>query len=61
MVWLKRLIKSKIFWASVVGIFGIIGTMVAGEQTVMLGLGEIFGLILIIFFRDTVYTSTNKK
>ena len=49
----KRLIKSKVFWTSIGGIFVAIGTMIAGEQTVSAGLMEIFGLLLAIFFRDT--------
>ncbi len=50
----KRLIKSKVFWTSLGGILVIIGTLIAGEQTVGVGLGEIFGLVMIIFFRDTL-------
>ena len=49
----KRLIKSKVFWTSIGGIFIAIGTMVAGEQSVSAGLMQIFGLLLAIFFRDT--------
>ena len=50
----KRLIKSKVFWACVVGILTIIGTMISGDQSIQAGLGEIFALILTIFFRDTL-------
>ena len=50
----KRLVKSKVFWTSVGGIFTVIGVMVAGEQTLAAGLMEIFGLLLAIFFRDTL-------
>lgn len=49
----KRLVKSKVFWASIGGIFVAIGTMVSGEQSVSAGLMQIFGLLLAIFFRDT--------
>ncbi|MHA1305590.1 MAG: hypothetical protein ACTSPI_17960 [Candidatus Heimdallarchaeaceae archaeon] len=49
----KRLIKSKVFWASIGGICVAIGTMIAGEQSVSAGLMQIFGLLLAIFFRDT--------
>ena len=50
----KRLVKSKVFWTSLGGILIIIGTMIAGEQTVGIALGEIFTLVLVIFFRDTI-------
>ena len=50
----KRLVKSKVFLASVGGIFVVIGTMVAGEQAVGVGLTEIIGLVLAMFFRDTL-------
>ena len=54
MDWLKRLIKTKVFWASLGGIFVVIGTLIAGEQTVAVGLMEIVGLIVAMFFRDTI-------
>ena len=50
----RRLIKSKVFWTSLGGIFVVIGTLIAGEQAVGVGLGEIFGLVMLIFFRDTL-------
>ncbi len=50
----KRLIKSKVFWTSVGGIFVAIGTMVVGEVTVAQGLVAIFGALIVIFFRDTI-------
>ncbi len=50
----KRLVKSKVFWTSLGGILIVIGTLVAGEQSVGTGLAEIFGLAIIIFFRDTL-------
>ena len=56
----KRLLKSKVFWASIGGIFVAIGTMVSGEQSLSTGLMQIFGLLLAIFFRDTVAKTTGK-
>lgn len=50
----RRLIKSKVFWTSVGGILVVIGTMVSGDQEIGKGLAEIFGLAIIIFFRDTL-------
>lgn len=49
----KRLFKSKVFWASIGGIFIAIGAMVSGGQSVTAGLMEIVSLLLAIFFRDT--------
>jgi len=50
----KRLAKSKVFWTSVGGICIAIGTLVSGEQSLSAGLMQIFGLLLAIFFRDTI-------
>ena len=54
MEWLKRLIKTKTFWASLGGILVVIGTLVVGEQSLSVGLGEIFAFIVAMFFRDAI-------
>ena len=56
----KRLIKTKVFWASVGGIFISIGTMVAGEVTIAQGLLLIVGSRLAMFFRNTVAKVTGQ-
>ena len=50
----RRLIKSKVFWVSVGGVFVAIGTMVAGEISVTAGILIIFESLLAMFFRDTL-------
>ena len=54
----KRLLKSKVFWVSVGGIFIAVGTMVSGDQSVQAGVLEIGALLITIFFRDTIAKNT---
>jgi len=51
---MKGLLKTKTFWASLAGIFGIIGGLVAGEITIYPAIMSIVGFIVAIFIRDAV-------
>ena len=51
---MKGLLKTKTFWMSLAGIFGLVGGYVAGEITLYPMIMGMVGFVLAIFIRDAV-------